>query len=113
MAPSRRTIRNYFKNHEKNKAKENIVEEKSEINEQSTMSEERFNEVCRPRKFTHRHDFEKRCPHECPEDCTADRVVLCEYPFKKGLRLPFSAIVIEILQAFQISSGQIMHQELS
>lgn len=41
MAPSKRKIKNFFKNQEKTKAKERIVEERDEINEeQSTMSQE-------------------------------------------------------------------------
>lgn len=48
--------------------------------------------------------------HEQPEMCPGNWVVLYEYPFKIGLRLPFSLITRDLMQIYQISLAQIMPQ---
>lgn len=92
-------------------SKEKIIEDKNKIDgEQSTMSEDdlvRFLDLGNLRTDTNLRNAES---DERPEDCLEDWVVLYEYPFKIGLRLPFPPIVRYMLQLRQVSSGQIMPQ---
>ena len=61
---------NYIKNHEKNKSKEKVVEEKIEIDdEQSTMSEDELMKFLDLRNLPTDTVLKNTEPHEHPEDC--------------------------------------------
>ncbi|XP_057251702.1 uncharacterized protein LOC130591799 [Beta vulgaris subsp. vulgaris] len=111
MAPSRRSIRTFVKNQEKSKGKEKAVELRVENEDElSTMSEKdllRFLDLGNLLESTVIRNAE---PDEPPESCPQKWVVLYEYPFKIGIRLPFTPLARDLMQIYQISPGQIMPQ---
>ena len=99
MAPSRRSIRTFVKNQEKSRGKEKIAEKRGENeDEQTTMSEEdmmRFLELGNlPVDIVIIRNAE---PTKQPEMCPSTWVVLSEYPFKIGLRLPFFPLARDLM----------------
>ena len=111
MAPSRRRIINFVKNQEKSKGKEKVVEKRGENeDERSTMSKENMMKFLELGNLPTNTVIRNVEAHEKPEMYQGNWVVLYEYPFKIGIRLPFSPIARDLMQIYQISPGQIMPQ---
>ena len=99
MAPSRRSIRTFVKNQEKSRGKEKIAEKRGENkNEQSTMSEEDMMTFLELGNLLVDTVIRNAEPTKQPEMCPSTWVVLYEYPFKTGLRLPFSPLARDLMQ---------------
>lgn len=91
MAPSWRSIRNCVKNQDKSKGKEKVVDKIGENeDEQSTMSEEDMIKILELGNLPTNTIIRNAEPTEPPESCPSTWVVLYEYHFNIGLRLPFS-----------------------
>lgn len=78
--------------------------------EQSTMFEEDMMKFLELGNLPTDIVISKAEPYEHPEKCPGNWVVLYEYPFKIGLRLPFSPRARDLMQIYQISSGKIIPQ---